>query len=181
MKDLAKYSQTEALKNGTAILVRPVRDDDKARISEGFRNLERESIYTRFFHNKKELTDADLKAITEVDFKNAVTLVVTIGAGENETIIGVGRYVIPDATNKPSSADLAFTIEEDYRGQGLAGLLLRKLASIALEKGVSCFEADVLPQNHGMLTVFSRSGFPMQTELRGGAVHVTLSINREAT
>jgi RimJ/RimL family protein N-acetyltransferase len=178
MTDLSKCSQKETLKNGTVVLIRPIRADDKARISEGFRNLESESIYTRFFYNKKELTDSDLKAITEVDFENAITLVITIGEGENETIIGVGRYVIADPANKPSSADLSFTVEEDYHGQGVAGLLLRKLASIALEKGLSCFEADVLPQNRAMLTVFSRSGFPLQTEFREGAVHVNLSIKR---
>ncbi|HMK34617.1 MAG TPA: GNAT family N-acetyltransferase [Desulfomonilaceae bacterium] len=179
MIDLANFSETETLKNGTAVLIRPVRANDKNRISEAFRNLETESIYTRFFQFKKVLTDEELKAATEVDFENVVALVVTIGEGENEIIIGGGRYVRSDATDQMQSAEVAFTVEEDYHGQGIASFLLRRLASIALQKGVSRFEADVLPENHAMLSVFSHSGFPMKTKLRDGAVHVTLSIIEE--
>jgi len=100
-------------------------------MSETFRNLETKSIYTRFFHHKKTLTDEEFKAATEVDFENVVALVVTIGEGENETIIGGGRYVTADATNNPRTTEVAFTVEEDYHGQGIACLLLRHLASIA--------------------------------------------------
>jgi RimJ/RimL family protein N-acetyltransferase len=93
----------------------------------------------------------------------------------------VGRYVIPDPANKRTSADLSFLVKEAYHGQGIASLLLRKLASIALEAGVSCFEADVLPQNRATLNVFSRSGFPMQKGFQGGPVHLTISIKGEGS
>jgi RimJ/RimL family protein N-acetyltransferase len=176
MTDLANYAQTETLKNDTAVLIRSIRADDKGRISEAFRNLETESIYTRFFHHKKMLTDEELKAATEVDFKNAVALVVTIGEEENETIIGGGRYVVFEDLAAERSAEVAFTVEEDYHGQGMASLLLRHLASIAREKGVSQFEAEVLSENKAMISVFSRSGLPIKKKLEGGVIHVTLSL-----
>ena len=72
MIDAAKYDKIETLKNGTAVRVRSVRPDDKNRISEAFRNLETESIYTRFFQHKKALTEEELKAATEVDFENVL-------------------------------------------------------------------------------------------------------------
>jgi hypothetical protein len=53
MKDLAKYEETQTLKNGASVLIMPIRADDKDRLSEAFRNLETGSIYTRFFHYKK--------------------------------------------------------------------------------------------------------------------------------
>lgn len=142
MIDLANYCEPEILKNGTEVLIRAVRADDKNRFSEAFRNLETESIYTRFFSYKKTLTGEEFKAATEVDFENVLALVVTIGEGKSETIIGGGRYVVFDAPNKVRSAEVAFTVEEDYRGQGIASLLLRKLASIARKKGLSQFEAE---------------------------------------
>ena len=74
---------------------------------------------------------------------------------------------------------MAFTVEEDYHRQGIARILLQHLASIAREKGLSCFVAEVLPENSGMLTVFSRSGLPMKTQHGGDAVHVTLSLTGE--
>ena len=119
------------------VKVRSIRPDDKDRLVAAFKNLDPESIYTRFFYHKKMLTDAELKAATELDFENAVALVVTIGEGANETIIGGGRYAVIDETGKARSAEVAFTIEEDYHRQGMARILLQHLASIAREKGLS--------------------------------------------
>ena len=176
MIDLTNYHKTETLKNATTVVIRAIRSDDKERISEAFRNLETESIYTRFFHHKKALTDQELKSATEVDFENVVALVVTIGAGGNETIIGGGRYMVLDDAGEQRSAEVAFTVEEDYQGQRMAGILLRHLAAIAREKGVYRFEAEVLSENKGMLAVFTRSGFPLKEEVQGGIVHVTLAL-----
>jgi len=176
MIDPANYNETETLKNGATVRVRSIRSDDKNRLSEAFRNLEAESIYTRFFHQKKTLTDEELKAATEVDFENVVALVVTTGSGENEVIIGGGRYAAFETAGKRRSAEVAFTVEEDYQGQGIASRLLRHLARIAREKGVSQFEAEVLPENKAMIGVFERSGLPIRKQFEGGALHVTLSL-----
>jgi GNAT superfamily N-acetyltransferase len=177
MIDAATYDKSEALKNGMRVRIRSIRPDDKNRLAEAFKNLDPESIYTRFFHHKKMLTEDELKSATELDFENAVALVVTTGAGEHETIIGAGRYVVIDETSNRRYAEVAFTVEEDYHRQGIARILLQHLASIAREKGVSRFDAEVLTENRGMLTVFSRSGFTMKKEFAGEAVHVTLSLD----
>jgi GNAT superfamily N-acetyltransferase len=179
MTDARSYSVEETLKNGTAVRIRGVRADDKKRISEAFRNLETESIYKRFFQYKKALTDEELKAATEVDFENEVALMVTIGEKESETIIGAGRYVAFDAAGTPRSAEVAFTVEEDYQGLGIASVTLRHLAGIAKDKGIAQFHAEVLQENRGMLAVFKRSGFPMRQAYEEGVVHVTLSLRGE--
>jgi len=177
--DARSYSVEETLKNGTAVRIRGVRADDKKRISEAFRNLETESIYKRFFQYKKALTDEELKAATEVDFENEIALMVTIGEKETETIIGAARYVAFDAAGAQRSAEVAFMVEEDYQGLGIAGITLRHLAGIAKDKGVAQFHAEVLQENRGMLAVFKRSGFPMKQESAEGIVHVTLSLRGE--
>jgi len=176
MIDAANYDQVETLKNGTTVRIRSIRADDKDRVFEAFRNLETESIYTRFFHYKKGLSDKELKRITEVDFETVVALVVTVGEGMNEVIIGGGRYALFDASSPLRTAEVAFTVEEDYHGQGIAGSLLRHLAHIAREKGVIQFEAEVLPENQAMLAVFSRSGLPVKRKAEEGTLHVTLSL-----
>ena len=179
MIDAARYDTTATLRSGMGVRVRSIRPDDKKRLAEAFKNLDSESIYTRFFHHKKMLTDEELKSATELDFENAVALVVTTGEGEHETIIGAGRYVVIEETGKLRSAEVAFTIEEDYHRQGMARILLQHLSSIAREKGVSGFKAEVLPENMAMLTVFSHSGLPKQKKFRDGVVHVSLSVTEE--
>ncbi len=176
MTDVRSYSVEETLKNGTAVKIRGVRADDKKRISEAFRKLETESIYKRFFQYKKALSDEELKAATEVDFENEIALMVTIGEKESETIIGAGRYVAFDAAGAQRSAEVAFMVEEDYQGLGIASITLRHLAGIAKDKGIAQLHAEVLRENGGMLAVFKRSGFPMKQESAEGVVHVTLSL-----
>ena len=179
MIDAANYDEIVTLKNGMRVKIRSIRPDDKKRLAEAFKNLDPESIYTRFFHHKKMLTEEELKSATEIDFENAVALVVTTGEGEHETIIGAGRYVVIEESGPSRGAEVAFTIEEDYHRQGMARILLQHLASIAREKGLSRFAAEVLSENRGMLTVFSRSGLPMKTEHGGEAMHVTLSLTED--
>ncbi len=176
MIDAANYEVTDTLKKGAVVKIRSVRPDDKEKISEAFRNLESESIYTRFFQHKKDLSEKELEKATEVDFENVVALVVTIGERDKEVVIGGGRYVIMGNTAAKRSAEVAFTVEEDYSGQGIAGRLLKHLGRIGAEKGVHQFEAEVLPENRAMLAVFSRSGFPMKKKHEEGVVHVTLSL-----
>lgn len=175
MIDAEDFEATETLKNGLTVKIRAIRPADKPGIVEAFGKLDPESVYTRFFRAKASLSDQDLKAATEVDSENVVALVVTIESRGKETIIGGGRYV---AFDRPAvrSAEIAFVVEEDYHGLGIAGRILKHLARIAREKGVGQFEAEVLPQNKAMLAVFLRSGLPTKQTQAEGVIHVTLSL-----
>ena len=175
MIDANEFEVTETLKNGLTVKIRAIRPADKAGIIDAFGKLDPESVYTRFFRAKGALSDQELKAATEVDFENVVALVVTTESAGKETIIGGGRYVAFNVSSA-RSAEIAFMVEEDYQGLGLAGRILKYLAHIAREKGVSQFQAEVLPQNQAMLAVFSRSGLPMQLSQAEGVTHVTLSL-----
>jgi GNAT superfamily N-acetyltransferase len=174
--DLLNFAVTHALPNGTSILIRAIRPDDKERLGAAFRNLESRSVYTRFFGYKKELTAADLDQATYVDFDEVVALVATVGSDGAETIIAGARYVRDADPASRLSAEVAFTVEEDYQGRGIARCLLGHLVGIARGKGLLQFKADVLATNQPMLTVFARSGLPMQRQQDQGVIRVTLSL-----
>ena len=178
MIEANNFEETETLNSGVTVKMRAIRPSDKAGIADAFGKLDPESVYTRFFHAKGSLSDQDLKAATEVDFENVVALVVTIESGGKETIIGGGRYLAFDRASA-RSAEVAFLVEEDYHGLGIAGRILKHLACIAREKGVGQFEAEVLPQNKAMLAVLLRSGLPMKQTQTEGVIHVTLSLSDE--
>jgi len=177
MIDANDFEATEMLKNGLTVKIRAIRPADKAGIIEAFGRLDPESIYTRFFQAKKSLSNQELEKATEVDFENVVALVVTTESGGKEAIIGGGRYAA--APFNPSSAEIAFVVEEDYQGRGIAGCILKHLVRIARQKGVGQFEAEVLMQNKAMLAVFSRSGFPMKLTQTEGTIHVTLLLTEQ--
>lgn len=176
MIDARNYIAPETLKDGTAVVIRAIRYDDRTSIRAAFSNLDRESVYTRFFTYKKGLTDAELGQITDVDFDRVVALVATTPIGDGEKLIGGGRYFSAVARG---SAELAFMTADDFHGRGIAGLLLRHLARIGREQGVLRFEADVLAQNQAMLAVFRRSGLSMKERPEGNVVHITLSLKAD--
>ena len=171
------YTMAETLKDGRAVTVRAIRPDDRRRLGEAFAKLEPGSVYTRFFSHRGQPSDEELRAATEVDFESTVALVVTVPDGEgDETIIGAGRYLLNGSPGTGSGAEVAFTVEEDFHGQGIAGLLFRHLALIARQQGVPELTAEVLPTNRGMLAVFRRIGLPMRSEAGDGVVHVALAL-----
>ena len=159
----------------SGITIRPTRPEDKALIVEAFHALEPRSIYLRFFFNKKEVSDADLRRLTEPDKAREAALVATIPAGNGERIVGLGRY-----TGDGACAQLEFTVEEDYQGRGIATRLLRRLIHLAREHGISRFEAHVLAGNGPMLSVLCHSGLPVTEREKDGIVTVTLALNGNA-
>jgi GNAT superfamily N-acetyltransferase len=174
--DLRDYSVKETLKDGTVVTVRAVRPDDGGRIRKAFKGLDRETVYTRFFGYKSDVTEAELGRITGVDFDRDVALLVTIAAGDAEIVIGGASCFAIESDRPDGSGELAFTVEEDYQGLGIASSLMRHLAQIAGEKGLSRLEADVLASNLSMVTVFRRSGLPITLRREDDVLHVTLSL-----
>ncbi len=172
--DIINYRVTEQLRDQRSITVRAIRPDDKGLLREAFKDLDEESIYTRFFASKKELTEKELAWATEVDFILNIALVVCIEEGDRERIIGGGRYLGAPGSDPPTTAEIAFLVEEDYHGLGIASILLKHLVLIGRAQGILRFEAEVLPQNKAMLRVFQRSGLSVTTVPTGDLMHVTI-------
>ena len=164
------------LRNGTRVQVRVARPDDRDRIVAAFNALEPDSVYTRFFSMRTDLTAAELHRVTRTDFTNFVALVAVVGQGADETVIGGATYVALPTADDTRAAEVAFTIEEDYQGQGLAGQLFAMLAGIARQHGMQRFEAEVLAGNAPMLKVFERSGLPLTKTREGGVTHIVMDL-----
>ena len=173
----AQFSQSFALRDGTPAIIRVMRPDDKDRLIAAFSKLDRASVYTRFFGYRKSLPEGPLNRIDKIDFVHLAGLVVSVGNGADETVIGSATYVVEAAPEGDALvAEVAFTIEEDFQGQGLARRLLAALAGIARAHGIARIKAEVLGSNSPMLAVFQRSGLPMTRRSEGGVVHLVLDL-----
>lgn len=172
--DAVNYSVHETLRDGTALVIRAIRPDDKRRLLQHFQSLSRQSVYYRFFGLKRSLSNDDLSRLTELDFVNHVGLAATVESEGHERFIAIGRYI---HTEKASRAEVAFAVLDEYQGHGIGTLLLKHLARIARRNGIRQFSANVLGSNHQMLEVFANSGFPVHDSSEYGVVHVTLDID----
>jgi GNAT superfamily N-acetyltransferase len=170
------YSLSDLLKDGTRVTIRAIRPDDRNRVVEAFRLLEKDSIYTRFFSCRNDLSHAEIDHAVNVDFVREVALVVTTETAQGEIIIASGRYIAIDGPSTERSAEVAFVVEEDYQGRGIASRLLAHLAAIARKQNLTQIEADVLSQNSPMLAVFRRCGLPMRQRRDGGVIHLAIAL-----
>jgi RimJ/RimL family protein N-acetyltransferase len=166
---------TATLRNGTVITLRELRPDDRERVAAFVHGLEPHSIYMRLFSPIRELTEKGLDRIMRMEPEREEVVVATIGAGAEERIIGSARFVALSAP-PGGSAEVAFTVEEDFHGLGIAGRLFAHLIARARACGFATLEAEVLPGNKAMLAVFARSGLPMDKRREDGTVHLTLDL-----
>ena len=172
--DARTYSQRDRLLDGRRVLVRAIRHEDKAVLREGFRRLSPESVYHRFFQPKKELSEEDLRYLTEVDFESHVALLAVLEEEGPGLGLGVGRYIVEPGTR---SAEIAFTVDENHHGLGVGTLLLHHLAKIARAQSLVEFRAYVLAENRAMIEVFEHAGFPLNRRLEGNVIVATLGLD----
>ena len=173
----AEFSEVMTLRNGAAASIRAIRPDDRERLQAAFHALDPESVYLRYFSYKQTLSEADLDRLCEPDFTNRVVLVVTLPAHDGEIIVAAAGYVVHDAPAGARAAEIAFTVEEDFQGQGIGSRLLVVLTEIARAAGIACFDAEVLSRNAAMLKVFDRSSLPMQAEPQAdGVIRLRLTL-----
>ena len=175
--DIANYLVTESLRDGRIVTIRAIRPDDKGSMADAFLEVSPESLYSRTFSARRNLSDDDLKQLTEVDFENVVALVVEMNEEGQDRIVGGGRYVRILTSGTAQTAEVAFLIDDAHQGFGLGSRIFKHLVTIARDSGITQFEAEVLPTNEGMLRLFTRSGLPMISTRSRDSVHVTIELN----
>ncbi len=167
------YSERDRLLDGRPVLVRAIRPEDKPKLRVGFHRLSPQSVYYRFFQAKKELSESELRYLTEIDFGQHVALLAILDDHGAELGIGVGRYIVEPGTR---SAEVAFTVDEAHHGLGVGTLLLKHLARLARSQDLEEFRAYVLAENRVMLEVLENAGFPLERRLEGNVIVASLGL-----
>ncbi len=143
------------LPDGTQVLLRPIRPDDKDRLAVGLSRLSEASRHARFLTPKPRLSSSELRYLTELDGVDHVAIVAALAA-EPDTLVGVARFV--RLTEDPTTAEAAIVVADALQGQGLGRELGRRLADEARARGVRRFTATLLGTNgasHRLFEVIS--------------------------
>jgi RimJ/RimL family protein N-acetyltransferase len=176
-EDVKKYAAVERLGDQRPMTIRAIRPDDKGLVIEVLRGLSADSVYSRLFAPKKEFTADDLKLITEVDFVDVVALVAVLPSEGREQIVGGGRYIRSGSNETGQKAEVAFLVDDAFQGLGIASRVLKHLAIIARESGITHLEAEVLPSNGAMLKVLARSGLSVATTATREFVYALIDLH----
>ncbi len=142
----ADYAERVTLRDGTEVVVRLIRTDDKELLRRGFLRLSPESRYRRFFAAKHDLSPSELRYLTEVDGVRHFALGATTADGVDG--LGVARFIQLDG--EPGVAEAAIAVLDEHQGKGLGSLLFQRLVAAAAERGVTRFRCEMLGSNQGM-------------------------------
>ena len=134
--------------------------------------MSEDSRYRRFFQPIHELSDSNLRFLTEVDHHDHEALM----ALDEDEAVGVARYV--RSVEKPSRAEVAVSVVDDWQGKGVGGGLLERLVDRAREEDVTHFTALVQAANPTAVRVLSTLG-ATQTHRAGDEVELDIELPAE--
>ena len=167
-----QWESDVVLTDGGTVRIRPVRADDEPGVLALYERLSDESVYLRFFSPVPRPTAVQLERLTSIDYHDRMVLVAQLG----DEIVAIARY----DRSGDREAEVAFTVDDDQQGRGLATLLLEHLAVVARGNGIHVFVADTLADNTKMLNVFAAAGWVSERHFDTGTVRVRFNIDATA-
>jgi GNAT superfamily N-acetyltransferase len=146
----------EKLRDGTTVLIRPIRGDDAVIERQFIERLSPQSRRFRFLGEVKTPSDALIKQLTHPDAVRDAAFVALIANGSEKTEIGVARFCArPDG----SSCECAVAVSDEWQQRGLATLLMRHLIDVAREHGIECMYSVDIADNTDARELAAHLGF----------------------
>lgn len=166
----------KTLKGGLEVKIRPIKPSDEDMMRRLFYNFSDESKYFRYFASKPVMPHKEMQKYVNIDYEDILSVVAIVEKGRNERIIAEARYAYDE---RDDAYEIAFIVDEEFQGKGLATFLCDYLMKIARDRGLARFIAYVLPRNEAMLKVFSKCAVkPTRTfDQNNFALHFDLKEN----
>jgi len=155
----AEWVRHMQLRDGTAILVRPVRPEDEPLYGPFFAAVTPADLRLRFFAPVKDFSHPFVARLTQIDYARAMAFVAideTSGA-----LLGVVRL---HADANYESGEYAILIRSDLKGHGLGWLLMQLMIEYARSEGIRTMNGQVLRENTMMLEMCRELGFHVASD-----------------
>lgn len=166
-----KLACTHTFKDGLKVRFRAIKPSDEEEMRRLFYRFSDTAVYYRYFSAIKAMPHRKMQEYVNVDYQRFMSIVGTIDDAGTERIIAEGRYV---RHHDRPIADVAFVVDENYQGRGIASFLFEMLIRVAREQGIEGFTADVLADNKAMLKVFEKAPFPIRAVMEFGIYNLTI-------
>jgi acetyltransferase len=140
--------------------------------------LSAESLRTRFFSAKVDISHERLIMFCNIDYDRHIAMVGEIMENGKRKIIGVARLII---NADFSSSEFAVLVHDKYQGKKLGYKLMEVLIAIGREKGVDEIYGEVLSDNQKMISFCSKLGFTLLRYPGEGITTVTLKLRDAGT
>ncbi|MBI2695423.1 GNAT family N-acetyltransferase [Mycobacterium nebraskense] len=159
---------TARLLDGRLVSLRPLTVTDAEAVLALHQHLSDHDRYFRFFTLQLSPLYELVAKLTEPEDG-----LYALGAFDADRLIGVAHYVVVD---DPKVAEVAVVVAHEDHSVGVGTALLKHLAPIARSRGIGRFIADVLGENHLMLTVFFDLGWSCRPIDYGSIRHLEIEL-----
>ncbi|HEU4323658.1 MAG TPA: GNAT family N-acetyltransferase [Roseiflexaceae bacterium] len=155
-----QYIAPWTLRDGTPVLIRPIRPEDEPLIVAFHETLSEQSVYFRYFHQlglAQRITHERLARMCFIDYDRAMALVVVRErTPEQEAqILAVGRLM----RQHGGVAEFALLVSDRYQRQGIGRELMQRLLAVGRAEGTRRIVGYILPENTGMRRICEQLGF----------------------
>ncbi|MCG8434862.1 MAG: GNAT family N-acetyltransferase [Gammaproteobacteria bacterium] len=165
MAQALRSSFNYVLPDGTDLTIRWVGPQDKQRMRDGIKYFSAETLYRRFFMPVSELSDEQLRFLTEVDQVDHIAWGALDRNHPEIPGLGVARCVRVE--QEPDVAETAITVMDTYQGRGLGTLLLAVLSISAADNDIKTLRSYVLTENTGFMRKLQKLGAEPRHEYAG--------------
>ncbi|MBN2332550.1 MAG: bifunctional acetate--CoA ligase family protein/GNAT family N-acetyltransferase [Deltaproteobacteria bacterium] len=151
-----QYEFTESLRDGTEVLIRPIKPEDAEAHYAMIDSFSHQTRYNRFFSHEKHIGDAQMVRFTQIDYDREIAIVAKIRQGERELSIGTNRLVYYPHNDE---YEFAIVVADDWQNSGVGSLLMDKLLVIARDRQIKRIYGLVLMNNLQMMKFIKKFGF----------------------
>jgi acetyltransferase len=172
-----KYEALWKMRDGRAVLLRPIKPEDEPLWLEMFRNFSEESIRFRFFQIIKDTPHEVRVRYCNIDYDREIAIVAELTENGQRKILGVVRVSLePDR----KSGEIAFIVADPWQGLGLGTKMVDYTIEICKEMDVESIYAIMLPENHRAINLTKKMGFTLKY-MEDGTVKGILNLKEEET
>jgi len=165
--------RTEKLKDGSPIVLRPIKPEDEPMWLELLASCSKESIYHRFRYDFYFDSHEVATQFCFIDYAREIAIVAEIESEGKKKLIGVGRLIAdPDV----EVMEYAVLITDEWQKKELGYMLTKYCMEIAVSRGVKKLVAETTRDNKPMISVFRKLDFKIRFN-----EDTTVSVKKELT
>jgi GNAT superfamily N-acetyltransferase len=158
------FREAHVLADGTRLTLRLIRPEDGEALRQAFARLSPATRVRRFLGGVTELSDEQVRYLTEIDGVDHVAIVAATDSHDlkTEVLLGVARFI--RLAGEPEVAEAAVVVADELQGRGIGRLLLRAIAEAARALQIRALRAEVLASNTPMRRILGDVGAVMRSD-----------------
>lgn len=139
--------------------IRTILPSDLERERQFVQRLSKQTRYRRLLGTLRSISERQLRALVEFDPNTSLALAAVVGAGDDQTFIGVARFApLLESDWAARRAEFAIAIADEWQRRGVGSRLLSELIDHAAATGYRELYGDTFADNLAMLKLARRLG-----------------------